>query len=171
MDRNSQRATTIELAKISTGRLASPPAPPADTNMRAWFAGLALGNPELMKGVPAGERATEALRLADEMMLALTNKTPSEKSVAAKPEAEMQVWDKHVAAHAAVTVAPRRTQSKVSTKPGIPAPVDTTRDPVIEITEEPAPAKFTWASNMPRTIKPPPPRTKPGMGSYSIIGE
>lgn len=115
---------TIEFAEISMGRLASPPAPPAGTNMRAWFAGLALGNPELMKNVPAERLTQEALRLADELMAALTPRVPTEKSLDAPTEAEMQVWDKRINEQARETVKPQKhfwTHAPRSSRPAPPS--------------------------------------------------
>lgn len=153
---------TIELSEVSVGRAVSPPAPPSGTNMRAWFAGLALGNPELMKNVSPEQRVQEALRLADELMVALSPKVPSESSLAAPSEADMQVWDKRVSDQSCQTVGPKR----IATKPGIPAPA---RRPTPAPTSEPK--KYSWAQ-APNSVRPTlPAKPAPGAGSYSLIAE
>lgn len=86
-------------AIISRERVfASPPPAPAGTTLREWFAGLALGNPELMTGIDPAGRIAESLRIADELIVALAaRKSPSKESMAAPSEEEMQRWDEHVA--------------------------------------------------------------------------
>lgn len=68
--------------------------PPNKSSLRDWFAGLALGNAELMKDVPLEQRAAEAVRLADELVVALAApRAPSLQSMAAPSEQEMCAWD------------------------------------------------------------------------------
>lgn len=45
------RRQSIELKSVSNGREEPPIPPPSNISLREWFAGLALGNPELMKDV------------------------------------------------------------------------------------------------------------------------
>ena len=94
------RRPTVELhAIINRERVfASPPPAPAGTSLREWFAGLAMGNPELMKDIEPSARIQESLRIADELIGALvTPRTPSKESMAAPTEEEMQRWDEAVA--------------------------------------------------------------------------
>ncbi len=74
----------------------SPPPPPAGTTLREWFAGLALTT-ELMKDIPAELRVREAVRLADELIKALAApRVPSQESMAAPTQADMEAWDSEV---------------------------------------------------------------------------
>lgn len=178
MEQGSRRPS-IQMAHVSAGRMASPPAPPAGVNMRAWFAGLALGNPELMKDVPAADRATEALRLADELLAALVSKVPTAESLAPPTEAEMKVWDNTIATQTHVTVAPPRSQqqSRIPTEPGIPTPQildksTTTRDTMNDATTQPTVVpRHRWSAGLPKSNRPPAQvkPTTPGIGAYCII--
>jgi len=69
--KTSQRSCGIQLGTIKEGLDESPPPAPAATSLREWFAGLALANPVLMNKIPVAERVKEAVRLADELSLAL----------------------------------------------------------------------------------------------------
>lgn len=81
--------------------------------MREWFAGLALSNAELMRGVAAVDRAAEAVRLADQLMSALgAPRVPSVESMAEPNEDEMQRWDDHVAEK-------RRRDATPTVRPGL----------------------------------------------------
>lgn len=76
----------------------SPPPAPSGTTLREWFAGLAMGNPELMRDIAPEARIPEALRVADQLISALmTPRAPSQESMAAPSEEEMQQWDEAVA--------------------------------------------------------------------------
>jgi hypothetical protein len=93
-----KRTRSMELRAMRQGLVESPPPPPPNATVREWFAGLALANPELMKGIPQSLRPMEALRLADELILAMqAPKVPSLESMAAPSEEEMVAWDKQVA--------------------------------------------------------------------------
>ena len=94
------RRPTLELkAIISRDRVfMSPPPAPSGTTLREWFAGLAMGNPELMRDIAPEARASEALRVADQLIGALmTPRAPSQESMAAPSEEEMLQWDAAVA--------------------------------------------------------------------------
>lgn len=96
----TRRRPTVELQAIIMREkvFASPPPAPAGTSLRAWFAGLALGNPEVMRDVEPGSRVMEALRVADQLIAALeTARVPTLESMAAPSEEEMQKWDAAVA--------------------------------------------------------------------------
>lgn len=95
-----RRRPTVELRSIiERERLfVSPPPAPPGTSLREWFAGLALGNPSLMDGIEPACRVAEALRIADELLGALSSpRVPSQESMAAPSAEEMQRWDDHVA--------------------------------------------------------------------------
>lgn len=84
-----KRTRSMELKAIRSQLKESPPPAPAGTSMREWFTGLALMNPVLMQGIPEVSRAAEAIRLADEIIRALTApKTPSQESMEVPVDAE-----------------------------------------------------------------------------------
>lgn len=88
------RHQSLELKSVSIGRNDPAPPPPSGASMRDWFAGLALGNPELMKNVSPAMRIKEAIRLADEMTAALrVQRTPTIVSMAPPSPAEMTAWE------------------------------------------------------------------------------
>lgn len=92
------RTMSMELRAIREQVQESPPPPPAGATVREWFAGLALMNPALMEGLGPHARAVEAVRLADELIKALAApRVPSQESMAAPTEVEMEQWDAHVA--------------------------------------------------------------------------
>lgn len=87
----------MEIRLMRERTYSSPPPPPSNANIRDWFAGLALANPELMKDVPTELKAKEAVRLADEMMLALASpRVPTVESMRAPTPKEMHDWEAHV---------------------------------------------------------------------------
>lgn len=160
---NAPRRPSVEIASLGEGRLNNAPAPPADITMRQWFAGLALGNPELMKGVPQGKRVSEALRLADEMTLALKTKVPTVESMAAPTEVEMQHWDQQVESRGRPTM-PARARALM-----LPPPNVERRPPPS------SPGKYSWTEINLQPKNSPPPSTArtlpPGAGEYSIKDE
>jgi hypothetical protein len=94
----TKRTMSMELRAIRASVDESPPPPSAGMSVREWFAGLAMMNPELMRDLAPGERAGEAVRLADELIRALaTPGLPSQESLAAPTEAVMAEWDKKIA--------------------------------------------------------------------------
>jgi len=98
MNAIAPRRPSMELRSIAKSVSDNRTPPPANITMREWFAGLALGNSELMKEIPVHLRPVEAVRLADEMMSALMKpKVPTLESMAAPSEEEMQRWDAAVA--------------------------------------------------------------------------
>jgi len=157
---------------------------PPGVNMRAWFAGLALGNPEVMKDVPIESRVEVALRIADEMLAALVPKVPSAESMAAPSEADMAKWDEEVASRNLATVPPPRRPrppSKVPTEPGIPAPAKPNgaappgapaAKPVPQTVSPPS-TRYKWSTGFPRSNRPPVAVQRPqaGAGAYSVIND
>lgn len=74
----------------------SPP-PATGISMRQWFAGLAIANPVLMKDIPESQRITEAVRLADELILALVPaRVPTRNSMRAPTRRELRAWEKKI---------------------------------------------------------------------------
>lgn len=89
-----KRRPTAELRNIIRNErvFASPPPAPVGTSLREWFAGLALGNPEVMRDVERSCQADEALRIADELLGALVAPRQPTKVMPLTKE-EMQRWD------------------------------------------------------------------------------
>jgi hypothetical protein len=95
----TKRTTSLELRSVRAGLHESPPPAPSGTTIREWFAGLALMNPELMRGLEPNERALEATRLADELIAALAApRVPATVSLAPPSDAEMAEWDRCIEA-------------------------------------------------------------------------
>jgi hypothetical protein len=89
-----KRTLSVELRTLREQLDESPPPPPPGATVREWFAGLALMNAELMKGIAPHERGTEAARLADELISALaTAKLPSEASMEAPSSEQLLAWE------------------------------------------------------------------------------
>lgn len=124
-----ERRSTIEMKALIQQQLVAlrtpPPLAPAGTSLREWFAGLAIGNVELMKDIDRERYGTEALRIADQLLFALaTPRQPTVESMAALSDEQMEAWsakivaenlakvDKHdrntVREMQAVTVAPSK---------------------------------------------------------------
>jgi hypothetical protein len=94
-----KRTKTMELRAIRQQMVESPPPPPAGATVREWFAGLALMNPELMRGLSMEERVTEAMRIADELANALAMpKAPTLESMAEPSASELEAWEKDITA-------------------------------------------------------------------------
>jgi hypothetical protein len=88
---------TMELRAIRAKMNEAPPPAPAGASMREWFAGLAFAS-NLMDDVEPGLRAREAVRLADELVVALrASRVPTHESLAAPTPEEMAEWDEKVA--------------------------------------------------------------------------
>jgi len=86
----------MELRAIRQQMQESPPPPPHGTTVREWFTGLALMNPELMRGLTPEERVNEAIRLADDLIKALAApRHPSQESmtVPTTEEGLTQSWN------------------------------------------------------------------------------
>lgn len=159
---------------------ASPPPAPAGTTLREWFAGLAMGNPEIMKDIEPSARIQEALRVADELIKALgMARVPTLESMAAPSEEEMQAWDDHIAEQretkerqSRATVPdlkakkPNRTKTLMGVAidpnalPPVPPPVTVRERRSVHV--EPLRAG---------SIPPPKPVTahEPGMGRYTVM--
>lgn len=169
----------MELRAIRKQMQESPPPPPTGTTVREWFAGLALMNPELMHGIPHAERPQEAVRLADELVRALSfMKTPSQESmtVPSTEEGLTQSWnDMCGAVKAADTKAKQErvtkpemkrhaTQAYGTQRPTIPPPASsppsTVRTPTIQ---------FKQPADLQRPQTPLGAFKVPGMGSYSLF--
>lgn len=99
----------------------SPPPPPTGISMREWFAGLALGNPELMKDVPHSSRVATAVRIADELMKTLaTSKVPSRESLEPPTEKQLEVWEEKIKVDSQRTVSQRKETIPAFRRPIIP---------------------------------------------------
>lgn len=170
-----KRTRTMELRAIRQQMAESPPPPPAGATVREWFAGLALMNPELMKGLSPTERVAEAARIADELARALlTPKVPSLESMASPTEAEMEKWDTAVAekreaeerqgrATAPQGLKPKRTQTAAY---GSFVPRDALPPPTA------ASVHFKRASDhLARATRTGVPAFNPNAGLYSSLGE
>jgi hypothetical protein len=130
----------MELRAIRSQLQESPPPPPAGVTVREWFAGLAMMNPELMRDLSPMERVTEAVRLADELIKALScPRTPSQESMAVPIEEEglRQSWDNMANA---VNASHDKERRERTTKPEIRR-------------------RATAAYDFRATIPPPPPTT------------
>ena len=93
-----KRTRSMELRAMRAALPESPPPPPSGATVREWFAGLALANPELMRNIPPERRAAEAVRLADELIGAMSvQRTPSLESMSAPSEEELAAWEKSIA--------------------------------------------------------------------------
>ena len=93
-----KRIASMELRAIREMMVESPPPPPPGASVREWFAGLALACPNLMQGVAPNKRATEAVRLADELLRALlAPRVPTVESMAAPTPAELTQWESDIA--------------------------------------------------------------------------
>ena len=168
------RRPTVELqAIINRERVfASPPPAPAGTTLREWFAGLAMGNPELMRDIAPEARIAEALRVADQLIGALvTPRTPSKESMAAPTEEEMQKWDEYVAE----TKETKERQTR-ATMPELKArkPSRTKTLIGVAISANPPPAVPVHSYPMAqRAGSIPPPRMtmsrEPGAGRYQVV--
>lgn len=100
----------------------SPPPPPTGISMREWFAGLALGNPELMKDVPAASRVATAVRIADELMKTLaTSKVPSRESLEPPTEKQLEVWEEKIKVDSQRTVSQRKETIPAFRRPVTPS--------------------------------------------------
>ena len=130
---------------------ASPPPAPAGTSLREWFAGLALGNPELMKDINPSAQIQESLRIADDLIGALAApKTPSLESMAAPSAEEMQRWDEQVASER--TTKERQSRATV---------------PNLKIKRNQTLMGIAAQSIPPGSIKPP--ALTSGMGRYQVV--
>lgn len=132
------------------------PPPPAGASLREWFAGLVLGNPDLMRDVSPTNRASEAVRLADELIQALSApRSPSRESMQPPSPAQMETWD-----------AAAQEESVVRSRATVPRmrPVRSpTPPPVRRATGE----HFAAATQILRSVDSPLP-PKP-CGGYSVI--
>lgn len=89
--------------------------------MREWFAGLALGNPELMKDVPASSRVATAVKIADELMKTLaTSKVPSRESLEPPTEKQLEVWEEKIKQDSQRTVSQRKETIPSFRRPNVP---------------------------------------------------
>lgn len=165
-----KRRPTLELRAIVDRErvFASPPPAPAGTSLREWFAGLAMGNPELMRDIDPTARATEALRVADELIGALqTPRQPSAASMEAPSEEEMVKWDEAVAeaketkerqSRATMPEMKARRPSRTKTLMGVAIPSN---------------PPTGYATNMARVGSIPPPKMtmsrEPDAGRYLVI--
>lgn len=171
-----KRRPTVELKSIIESerladRVTPVPPPPAGATLREWFAGLALSNPALMNGIDQDARATEAVRIADELVKALAfQRAPSQESMAAPTEEALAAWSEQIQERALrgrqTLPEMRRVKSPHSkTLAGLAAP--TIRE--IRRSSE----SFTRATGILRseTIPPPPPTARPrrSAGRYTII--
>lgn len=94
-----KRTKSMEFKAIRQQLQESPPPAPSGTTIREWFAGLALMNPVLMTGVEPADRATEAVRLADELVKALeVPRIPSRESMAPPSAEELERWGRDLRA-------------------------------------------------------------------------
>lgn len=81
------------------------PPPPATTGLKEWFAGLALGNPEIMRDVPPEKRVEEAVRLASELISALAQpRTPSTDVFKVPTVTELTTWSEKIEHRTRATV-------------------------------------------------------------------
>ncbi len=99
VERSSSSGRLRNIINQQRNELPTPPPPaPAGTTLREWFAGLALGNVELMRGVASEQRASVALRIADELISALTApRRLSPTSLLSPSEDDMKRWDASLA--------------------------------------------------------------------------
>lgn len=170
----------MELRAIRQQMQESPPPPPYGTTVREWFTGLALMNPELMKGLNSVERITEAIRLADELVVALAApRTPSQESmrVPTTEDGLVQSWNGMANA---MKASDRKERQERDTNPGIRRAERTTtvtgmgavRHPTIPPPSCPTAAMhFRRASDhlLQRPATPLEAIKIPGMGSYSSL--
>lgn len=157
-----KRTTSMELQAIRNASGDSPPPAPAGTTVREWFAGLALSNQTLMDNVPPGERAVEAVRLADELIAALSApRVPSQESLAAPSEEELSDWS--------ATIAHEREISELrnrATTPAIPTCRTYTTSMLPPLpTPSPAAAAFTHFKRATAELK----RGSSDPGHYSVV--
>lgn len=90
----SKRRKTLEIDIVRAKMLESPPPPLSGMTMRQWFAGLAIANSELMKDIPESNRALEAVRLADELIIALESpRLPTKSSMRHPTKKELKDWE------------------------------------------------------------------------------
>jgi hypothetical protein len=156
----------MELQAIRGSMNESPPPPPAGASVREWFAGLALMNSELMKDLPSAARAVEAVRLADELILALAApRVPSQESMAAPTEAKLLEWSGKIADKREAKVRQGRETVKL---PGVKKPSpqtaaycfsDSMSQPQNDAEKPTAGEHFRRASEA----------LKPGVGKYLMI--
>lgn len=101
----AKRTNSMEIRVLRDNMLESPPPPPPGTTMREWFTGLAIANPELMKDVPPGERVAEAMRLADELIVALSApRVPQLDTMRPPSRKEMKEWEKTLKVNKAAVI-------------------------------------------------------------------
>lgn len=156
-----KRTRSMEIRAIRRSMDECPPPAPAGTSLREWFAGLALANPELMKDLAPAARAREAVRLADDLALALaTSKVPSQESLAAPSEEAMVAWDAVIENQRKDTVPPGRLMASKArretkafgtgilppTLPALPAPVAPVVISAKKPSSRPLPAPTTYSS-------------------------
>jgi hypothetical protein len=84
-----KRTMSTELRAIANGFNEAPPPAPPTASIREWFAGLALMNPTLMQDFAPGDRAKEAVRLADELMFALQSPRVPHEDLMRDPKADI----------------------------------------------------------------------------------
>lgn len=162
----NRRPTTEMKAIISSSRsLVERPPAPNGSSLREWFAGLALGNPELMRDIDRDFRVKESLRIADELIAALAApRTPSKESMEAPSEEEMKAWSASIETknrQERQTIPEIRIKHKSinPTLAGIPLPKNHVE------------ARSFSAVGRPDTIPPPPIVSKPmiGAGLYRVV--
>lgn len=169
------RRPTVELKAIIMRErvFASPPPAPAGTTLREWFAGLAMGNPEIMKDIEPEARILEALRVADELIKALSSpRSPTLESMAAPSEEEMQAWDEAVAE--AKETKERQSRATIpELKAKRPGRTKTLMGVAIDPNaQSQSPARNAYQMQ-PRAGSIPPPKPlparEPGLGRYTVV--
>lgn len=92
------KTRSIQLGTLKEGLAESLPPVPTTASLREWFAGLALANPVLMKDVPVNDRVKEAVRIADELSLALVAPKAFDVDSCSPPTLiELATWERKIA--------------------------------------------------------------------------
>src|SRR5579863_2075313 len=115
------RTMSMELRAIRQQLLESPPPPPSGATVREWFAGLALMNPELMKGLTSTEQVAEAVRLADELIRALRPALPPSADALSVPQGEEELTRSWNDMATAMKAADKKEKQDRVTAPDRPA--------------------------------------------------
>lgn len=114
------KTTNVSFDTIKSDSV-SPPPPPQGISMREWFAGLALGNPELMKDVPAASQVATAIKIADELMKTLAaSKVPSRESLEPPTEKQLEVWEEKIKVDSQRTMSQRKETIPSFKRPIVP---------------------------------------------------
>lgn len=176
----TRRRPTVELQAIIMREkvFASPPPAPAGTSLREWFAGLALGNSEIMRDVEPASRIMEALRVADELIKALGQaRLPSKESMEPPTEEQMQKWDEAIAE--AKETKERQTRATMpELRAKRPNRTKTLAGVAVDPNVKPTPAlgtvnRSTNYQMLPRAGSIPPPKPlaarEEGMGRYQVL--